>query len=80
MWCAGGGKDGCGVREGGAEHMGHLQRRQEAARRAPRPVCAGALQVMLTSRLWWDDWATRVQWEQPKSRSKRCCLLLSRLS
>ena len=43
-------------------------------------MCAGALQVMLTSRLWWDDWATRVQWEQPKSRSKRCCLLLSRLS
>ena len=52
---------------------------------------AGALQVWLTTRLWWDDWAARVNWpgfvnpgnETPNpelSRCKRGGLILSRLA
>ena len=52
---------------------------------------AGALQVWLTTRLWWEDWAARVNWpgfvnpgnETPNpelSRCKRGGLILSRLA
>ena len=42
-------------------------------------LATGALQVILTSRLWWKDWAEKVAWDEG-TRFKRACLLLSRVS
>ena len=38
-------------------------------------LATGALQVILTSRLWWKDWAEKVAWDEG-TRFKRACLLL----